>query len=116
MLTIDVAKHHTMIQSWVGKDLVHLIARHGDVRAGIQGRTEAETIAECASRLVQPAFLHHLGRYSTAYDGLVPVISIINKKDAPIDQSNGGIFPIEVLSSQMTLTCAQLTETSQTEN
>lgn len=72
-----------MIQSWVGKDLVHLIVHHGDVGAGIQGRTEAETMAECASRLVQPAFLHHLGPYSIAHDGLVPVTSIINKKDAP---------------------------------
>ena len=73
-------------------------------------------MAECASRLFQPVFLYYLGPYSTAYDGLVPVTSIINKKDTPIDQSNGGIFPIEVPSSQMTPACAQLTETSQTEN
>lgn len=107
---------NTMIQSWVGKDIVHLIARHGDVRTGIPGRTEAETMAESASRLVQAAFLHHPGPYSIAHDGLVPVTSIINKKDAPIDQSNRGIFPVEVPSSQTTLACAQLTETNQTEN
>lgn len=47
-------------------------------------------MAECASRFVQPVLLYHLRPYSTAYDGLVPVTSIINKKDAPIDQSNGG--------------------------
>lgn len=78
--------------------------------------TEAETMDECfswLSQLLSYTLQDNLPRDSTTYSGLDPSTSIINQENVPEDlptgQTDEEIFSTEVHSSQMTLSCINLT-------
>jgi len=78
--------------------------------------TEAETMEESFSRLSQLlsyTLQENFPRDGPTYSGLDPSTSIINQGNAPADlptgQTDEEIFSTEVHSSQMTLSCINLT-------
>ena len=90
------------------------------------GGTEAETMEVAAYWLAPHGLLSllsyitqdHLPRDGTAHSGLSPPTPIINQEKGspamPTGQSDGGMFSVEVLSSQMTMACVELTKTNKT--
>lgn len=78
--------------------------------------TEAETMEECFSRLecmLSYTLQDSLPRDGTTHSGLNPSTSIINQENVPEDlptgQTDEEILSTEVHSSQMTLSCINLT-------
>lgn len=88
----------------------------GTQRKNLEARTETETREECYfSWLIWLFFSYSLGLTTSDNDpgGLEPPRSIINKENASTNlskgQSDGGLFSVEIPSSQLTLAYVKLT-------